>query len=194
MINKLTNFLSLINRTRNNFNKSINSLEVGTGDDYEELFQLELENVISLIEENNKKTGYEFSEEQIIYIISEAEEEEIEEFENVMMEIISGIMIKDITEANLAAKIVELQNNISDSDLNQELKNIGIIVSNYILEPNRTIDDAATKLKKEKAYNDPANIVTIEKGQRILSVGDIVTKDKLKVLEDLNLLRDKKQI
>ena len=168
VINKLTNFLSLINRTRNNFNKSINSLEVGMGDDYEELFQLELENVISLIEENNKKTGYEFSEEQIIYIISEAEEEEIEEFENVMMEIISGIMIKDITEANLAAKIVELQNNISDSDLNQELKNIGIIVSNYILEPNRTIDDAATKLKKEKAYNDPANIVTIEKGQRIL--------------------------
>lgn len=191
VINKLTNFLSLINRTRNNFNKSINSLEVGTGDDYEELFQLELENVISLIEENNKKTGYEFSEEQIIYIISEAEEEEIEEFENVMMEIISGIMIKDITEANLAAKIVELQNNISDSDLNQELKNIGIIVSNYILEPNRTIDDAATKLKKEKAYNDPANIVTIEKGQRILSVGDIVTKDKLKVLEDLNLLETK---
>ena len=183
--------MSLINRTRNNFNKSINSLEVGTGDDYEELFQLELENVISLIEENNKKTGYEFSEEQIIYIISEAEEEEIEEFENVMMEIISGIMIKDITEANLAAKIVELQNNISDSDLNQELKNIGIIVSNYILEPNRTIDDAATKLKKEKAYNDPANIVTIEKGQRILSVGDIVTKDKLKVLEDLNLLETK---
>lgn len=142
--------MSLINRTRNNFNKSINSLEVGTGDDYEELFQLELENVISLIEENNKKTGYEFSEEQIIYIISEAEEEEIEEFENVMMEIISGIMIKDITEANLAAKIVELQNNISDSDLNQELKNIGIIVSNYILEPNRTIDDAATKLKKKR--------------------------------------------
>ena len=108
-----------------------------------------------------------------------------------MMEIISGIMIKDITKDNLAARIVELQNSISDSDLNQELKNIGIIVSNYILEPNRTIDDAATKLKKEKAYNDPANIVTIEKGQRILSVGDIVTKDKLKVLEDLNLLETK---
>lgn len=33
--------------------------------------------------------------------------------------------------------------------------------------------------------------MTIEKGQRILSVGDIVTKDKLKVLEDLNLLETK---
>ena len=191
VINKLTDFLSLINRTRNNFNKNINSLEVGIGEDYDELFQLELEKFITLIEDSNEKTGYEFSEEQIIYLITEADEEDIEEFENIMMRMISNIMIKDITEDNLAARIVELQNNISGSNLNQELQNIGIIVSNYILEPNRTIDATATRIKKEQAYNDSANIVTIEKGQRILSVGDIVTKDKLKILEDLNLLETK---
>lgn len=191
VINKLTNFLSLTNRTRNNFNKNVNSLEAGSGSEYDELFQSELEKAVLIMQENNKKTGYEFSEEQIVYIISKAEDEEIEEFENVMMELVGDIMIKDITKDNLAARIVELQNSISDSDLNQELKNIGIIVSNFILEPNRTIDDAATKLKKEKAYNDPANTVIIEKGQRILSVGDTVTKDKLKVLEDLNLLETK---
>lgn len=191
VINKLTNFLSLVNRTRNSFNKGVNSIEAGSEEDYHELFQQELEKAASLLKESNKNTGYEFSEEQIIYIISEAEDEEINEFENVMLELVSGIMVKDVTKDNIAARIVELQNDISDSNLNQELKNIGIIVSNYILEPNRKIDDEATKLKKEKAYNDPANTVIIEKGQRILSVGDTVTKDKLKVLEDLNLLETK---
>ncbi|HQD29675.1 HD family phosphohydrolase [Acetivibrio saccincola] len=191
VINKLTNFLSLVNRTRNSFNKGVNSIEAGSEEDYHELFQQELEKAASLLKESNENTGYEFSEEQIIYIISEAEDEEINEFENVMLELVSGIMVKDVTKDNIAARIVELQNDISDSNLNQELKNIGIIVSNYILEPNRKIDDEATKLKKEKAYNDPANTVIIEKGQRILSVGDTVTKDKLKVLEDLNLLETK---
>lgn len=191
VINKLTNFLSLVNRTRNSFNKGVNSIEAGSEEEYHELFQQELEKAASLLKESNENTGYEFSEEQIIYIISEAEDEEINEFENVMLELVSGIMVKDVTKDNIAARIVELQNDISDSNLNQELKNIGIIVSNYILEPNRKIDDEATKLKKEKAYNDPANTVIIEKGQRILSVGDTVTKDKLKVLEDLNLLETK---
>lgn len=101
-------------------------------------------------------------------------------------------MEQDVTEDNISQKVVQLQNSIIYTDLRQEIKNIALILSKYILKPNRTVNAVTTKAKKELAYeialNAPENIVKIEKGDRILSKGDVVTKDKLKILEELNLL------
>ena len=67
-------------------------------------------------------------------------------------------------------------------------KNIGSLIIKNVIKPNRIINEEETKRKKESAYNDAKNIVMVEKGQRIISVGDVVTDDKIQLLEDLNML------
>ena len=99
-------------------------------------------------------------------------------------------MEQDVTEDNISQKILQMQN-ILNTELRQEIKNCGLLLSKYLIKPNRTINAEATKAKKELAYeialNDPDNIEMV-KGDRILSKGDVVTEDKYRILEELNLL------
>lgn len=145
----------------------------------------------SLTEELNK-LPIPLSQIQINYLISKVTDSELETFEVLTKRLISQSMAEEITESNLTIHIQNMHNSYqNEQGISQELKNIGEQLVKSILKPNRIVDEEATAKKKEEAYNDDANIVKIKKGSRIISFGDIVTTDKLKLLEGLNLL-DKK--
>ncbi|MFZ5989012.1 MAG: HD family phosphohydrolase [Bacillota bacterium] len=192
VLSSVDSFLSLIESVRKNIDKSIKSAGLSPGDsNYNQVAAGEQKKAAVLLSNNIKDLGISLSEEQVLYLVSKASDDDIQSFESVMKDMVSNMMKKDITEENLSQRIVELQKSIQDTDLKQELKIVGVMVSNSILKPNRTINVETTEIKREIAYNDPKNIEKIKKGQRILSVGDVVTEDKLKVLEDLNLLETK---
>lgn len=132
------------------------------------------------------------SKEQVDYLVSKADETEIDTFEDKTRQFITQTMSEEVTESNLAIHIHRLQNSYqAEQGISQELKNIGNQLVKSILKPNRVIDAEATTKKQEEAYNNDANIVKIKKGSRIISFGEIVTQDKLKLLEEVNLLEVK---
>ena len=147
------------------------------------------ESAIAGLSSKVKTQGITLSQNQINYLVTKASDEELEAFETLTKQLISQSMAEAVTESNLAIHIHRLQNSYqSEQGISQELKNIGEQLVRNILKPNRIVDDEATEKKKEEAYNDNANIVKIKKESRIISFGDIVTTDKLKLLEELNLL------
>lgn len=132
------------------------------------------------------------SQTQINYLISTVTENELETFESLTKQLISRSMSEVITQSNLDLHIQNLFNSYqNEQGISNELKSIGEKLSKSIIKPNQIIDAEATEKKRQEAYNDDANIVKIKKGSRIISYGDIVTTDKLKLLEDLNLLEIK---
>lgn len=191
VINSVVSLKSLIEKAQKDYKASIASIGTSSGNVYKELAQKELEKASADLQESIKKLGITLRIAQIEYLISEASVEDISNFEGVLRGLVSDVMKKDITDDNLKERITELKNSAEDSNLRQELKDVAITVSNYVLKPNRTINEELTESKRNAAYNDPKNVEVIKKGQRILSVDDTITEDKLKVLEDLNLLETK---
>jgi len=109
-------------------------------------------------------------------------------FEKILRDIVLNTIKEDITEETLPAAVNRTQNELQAKELNQELKNIGSITIKSILQPNREIDIEATNKKREEASSSKENVVRILKGERIVSNGEIVTEDKMLILEELNLL------
>ncbi len=132
------------------------------------------------------------SQAQIEYLISTVTDSELEAFESLTKQLISRSMSEVITESNIDIHIQNLFNSYqNEQGINDQLKSIGEQLSKSILRTNQIIDTEATEKKRQEAYDDEANIVKIKKGSRIISFGDIVTMDKLKLLEELNLLETK---
>jgi len=191
VINSVISLKSFIEKSQKDYKAALGSISTSSNSEYKELAQKELEKASESLKENMNELGITLRDAQIEYLISEANPEDVGNFESVLRSLVSDVMKKDITDDNLRERIMELKNSVEDSNLKQELKDIAITVSNYVLKPNRTINEELTEAKRNAAYNDPKNVEIIKKGQRILSVDDTVTEDKLKVLEDLNLLETK---
>ncbi|WP_010244058.1 HD family phosphohydrolase [Acetivibrio cellulolyticus] len=192
VINTTVDFIGLIEKSRKNSSKKIaESLDSDDKKYNDKVLDIQ-EKEAAILNKEIEKLNIILSYDQVLFFISKASEEDIQKFETVLRELVGDIMEQDVTEDNISQKVVQLQNSIIYTDLRQEIKNIALILSKYILKPNRTVNAVTTKAKKELAYeialNAPENIVKIEKGDRILSKGDVVTKDKLKILEELNLL------
>jgi putative nucleotidyltransferase with HDIG domain len=137
------------------------------------------------------KLSIQLSQEQINYLVTKVTDNELKSFEVLTRDLFSQAMSEKISEENLSLHIHNLQNSYNNEQgISKELKNIGGILVKSILKPNRVIDEEATKKKTEEAYNDEANVVKIKKGSRIVSYGDIITPDKLALLEQLNLLTE----
>ena len=127
-------------------------------------------------------------ESDVKYLLTSIDSNTYNTFEHSLKQVVSDAMKEDITAENLGEVIIGTQLKIQKLDMGQQLKNIGSLIASNILKPNRIINEEATLKKREIAYNNPKNIEIVEKGQRILSVGDTVTEDKLGLLEDLNML------
>lgn len=192
VINTTVDFISLIERYRKTADKKIS----GTLDPNDENYAAKVLN-IKKEEANNLNKDIEeldiiLSYDQVLFFITSASDEEIQNFGVLLRKLVGDIMEQDVTEDNISQKIVQMQNSILETNFRQEIKNCGVILSKYLIKPNRTINLEATEAKKKLAYeialNDPKNIEMVKKGDRILSKGDIVTEDKYKILEELNLL------
>lgn len=133
--------------------------------------------------------GISFSDEQLRFLLISAGDDETDKFEALLKSTISEVMKSEVNISNLADKAGYIQSAFQNSDLPQELRDMGGITARALLKPNSVIDEAATKAAREEAYNAALeNKQIIEEGTRIISYGDIVTEDKLAVLRELNLL------
>ncbi|MCR4435593.1 MAG: HDIG domain-containing protein [Clostridiales bacterium] len=192
VLNNVNSLMTAVETARASVEKSLRSQGISPrSSNYKK--QLETEEAIAAntLDSEVKKLLIPLSSEQVKYLVSKASDEDIAGFKKTVMELVSQAMKEDITAENISSKTDKLADQFQASDLNQELKNIGVLLAKAVLKPNRTIDEEATRLKRQKAYNDEANIEIIAKDSRIISFGDTVTEDKLKVLEELNLLEKK---
>ena len=190
VIYKKDDFFKAVISSRTSVEKYIKYMGVTSKDEsYAQYLKDAQENAVQSLKEQVKNQGITLSQDQISYLVIKASDNEIEAFETITRQLVSQSMAEEVTESNLALHIHRLQYSLqSEQGLSQELKNIGDQLVRTILKPNRSIDSEATAKKREEAYNDNANIVKIKKGSRILSFGDIVTTDKFRLLQELNLL------
>ncbi len=140
-----------------------------------------------------RKINVSLSNDQLLYLISDDKcgEFELENFKKILRGLIDSIVQDDITEDNLPNKIAAIEADIQSSTMTQDMKIIGSLLVRGLIRPNWVVDSAATGQKKDIAYKDERNREMIKKGTRILSQNEKVTEDKLKILEDLNLLETK---
>ncbi len=190
VIYKKDDFFKAVAGARTSVEKYLKDMGISSKDEsYAQYLKDAQDIAISSLSGQVKNQGIILSQDQINYLVTKAADSEMETFEELTRRLISESMAEEVTESNLAIHLHRLQNSYqSEQGISQELKNIGEHLVRSILKPNRIVDADATAKKKEEAYNDNANIVKIKKESRIISFGDIVTDDKLKLLEDLNLL------
>ncbi len=190
VIYKKDDFFKAVTGARTSIEKYIKDIGISSRDEnYAQYLKDAQDNAVSSLSEQVKNQGITLSQDQINYLVVKATDSELETFEELTRRLISESMAEEVTESNLAIHLHRLQNSYQgEQGISQELKNVGEHLVRSILKPNRVVDDEATAKKKEEAYNDNANTVKIKKESRIISFGDIVTADKLKLLEELNLL------
>lgn len=193
VVYKKDDFFKAVTNARTSVEKRMKELGIPVNDEsYLQYLKEAQDNAGGTLSEDIKNLGITLSQNQVNYLLSKVSDSELEIFEALTRQLITESMSEEITAGNLAIHIHRLQNSYqSEQSISQELKLIGEQLVKGILQTNRIVDDEATAKKREEAYNDSANTVKIKKGSRIISYGDIVTNDKLKLLEELNLLETK---
>lgn len=190
VLNKTDEFINVIKNCRQSIEKNLQEQGVNIRSrNYKDILALEQERAEKELEQIKTDYGVPLSDEQVNYLITKMSDDELETFDKVTREYVSSVMKENIDADNLAGKIDLLQKMYQDSELPQELKNIGSLMANAFLVPNSVVDREKTNEKKTEAYNTAMeNKQIIQEGTRILSYGDIVTQDKLEVLKELDLL------
>lgn len=190
IINSTNGFTNEVRDARLSVERNLQELGVSKKDaNYPQLLEQEQLRAVESLNLNIANSAIPLSTEQIKYLVVDASEKDLILFQELTINLISTIMKQDVNEENLATKIDYVQSAYQNSTLTQELKNIGSLMSKALLKPNSIVDETMTNAKKEEAYHTAMeNKQIISEGSRIISFGDIVTQDKLAVLEELNLL------
>lgn len=193
VVYKKDDFFKAVFEARSSVEKQMNQSGITSGSSsYKEYLAESVKTAVATLKTTIGELGVTLSDEQINYLVAKADENQLKTFEDLTRELLTQTMSGEVTDSNLAIHLHRLQSSYqSESGISQELKNIGNQLVKGILVPNRVIDEEATSKKREEAYNDDANVVKIKKGSRIISYGDIVTSDKLQLLEELNMLETK---
>ncbi|MCT4508070.1 MAG: HDIG domain-containing protein [Tepidibacter sp.] len=115
----------------------------------------------------------------------------LEKLKNYIFEIINQIMSTGITKEEVdyqKKNVSEFFEEIKTFNQNEKLLSIEIIDS-YI-RPNKFLDLEKTQEKTEQAKTSVEKIV-IPKGQNIISKGEVITKEKLELLQSIGLVQKK---
>jgi putative nucleotidyltransferase with HDIG domain len=190
IINSLNVLFNDIRSARQSVYTGLSEQGAAAGDNnYQELLLQERAEAADVLALRMKEAGVQLSDEQVMYLVAEAADDELDRFQAMTVELISMVMKKDVTESNLASQVDFVQNTFELSDMSQEFKIIGSVIAATVLRPNSVIDEAETNKARNEAYDaalEDKHIIT--EGSRIISFGDTVTEDKLEVLRELNLL------
>jgi len=183
-------FIFEIESARNSVSKNLQDKNITKKDrNYNDALREEQADAALRLSTALKRFNVNLYDEQVQYLIRTASDEDIRKFKEASNSIIQNVMSGDITVENLALKITEAQNDYQEMDLSQELKDIGSLLVKSIFKPNSVIDIELTNERKKEAYEKALeNKIIVPKDSRIISYGDIVTEDKLAMLEELNLL------
>lgn len=105
---------------------------------------------------------------------------------------IASLILKDkVDDAFLSGRIEELSADVDSSESFIYVSNNHLVRSilSGILRPNAVYDEEATTASRLAAYNAEINDpVMIEKGSRIVSFGDVITKEMYRTLIELDLI------
>ncbi|MGI6669427.1 MAG: HD family phosphohydrolase [Acetivibrionales bacterium] len=191
IINTANDLINDVKEARQGIDKNLREQGINAdSEEYESVLEMERANAMDWLDTRFQGYGIFLTGEQVDYLVNGADDEQLDQFAEITKTLISTVMKQEVTEENIADKIESVRYSFQSSSLPPELKNIGSLISAVLLKPNSVIDTAMTEEKKAEAYNIAMkeNRQIIPEGSRILSVGDIVTEDRLEVLRELNLL------
>jgi cyclic-di-AMP phosphodiesterase PgpH len=193
VINTADTFVTYIENYRKSVEKSLSDQAITIkSKNYKKQLAIEQEVAAGSLFRTIKELKVPLSIEQVRFLIIKASEADILSFKEITRNLISTVMKQDITEDNLEKEIYSVQNSYQSSELNQDLKIIGGLLAKAILKENKEVDDKITEAKRSKAFKDAMvdKKFVIKKDDRIISIGDTVTKEKYELLKTLNLLED----
>ena len=139
------------------------------------------------------------SDNQLEKILS-LKDEELKEFVNVLSKITSKIMNQGITEESLERSREYVKNEITSynfdaSVLNaQGYKDIEQILLVGLVKTNMIEDKVQTERARQEARARGTNIVKYDKGQLIVAMNDIITREQVDMLKKLNMIKNGKKI
>ncbi len=190
VINSANDFINEIKNVRLSIDKNLQEQGITKkSENYKQMLEQERLIAVNNLKIKLARFNVPLSGEQVKYLVTNATENELNEFTQVTIGLFSTVMKQDVDQENLASRIDYLQSTYQSSDLVQEFKNIGSLLAKALMKANSVIDREMTDSRKLDAYNSAMeNRQMIREGSRILSFGDIVTQDKLDVLAKLNLL------
>lgn len=103
------------------------------------------------------------------------------------------VILENLSSQNLQEEIEKYIDTIDDSDLSFYVSNQNLILSllSDLILPNVVVDTAATSFAEDQAYDHAIrNPILIEKGTRIVSLGDVINDHQYQMLKDLDLLEN----
>lgn len=116
----------------------------------------------------------------------------VSKLKNDLRDIVKETTQDEINDTNIAAKILKIQNDFKQIDRSELLKTLGEKILANVIKPNRKLDEGLTLFaqnqKRQEVYDSVIKAETIKKGERIINKDEVVTKDKLDRLAELNLL------
>jgi len=188
-------FFNLVFSTRESVINTLNKAGIGEdSDDYAQVLSKEQQKAANSLAEELEGLDIPLSDDQIMYLIAKASDDDIQNFRNITMDLVGSAMKEEITVDNLPIKIVQLQDEFQKINISQSMRNIGVILSKSVLKPSREIDNELTEARKKQvyreAYEEALKTEKISKGERIISVGEVVTQDIMQMLQELNLIED----
>lgn len=144
----------------------------------------------ALLDEIHRVTqeqSYRIPEETYIKI-ARLSSEQIQEMKPVARELVSRLMVDQITDASTPrAKVAEMVNTSSLTD--RTAREVVQELTRFVITANKFYDEEATKEAKARARENTPQIF-IEEGETLVAKGEIITEEVYKLLEDNKLLRD----
>lgn len=156
---------------RNNLSKNLDSIKDIRGTDKHFNSKIKELKVMFDIAENN------FEEEKILSYFIKTSNSNFKKLADQSTLALNDLLGAGISEADISGdldKKISKKINISKSSL--QFKSISFLIKKNIV-PNMVIDELATKVAKDNAMNSVKPItVTFAKGDKIISIGEVVTK------------------
>lgn len=144
----------------------------------------------ALLDEIHRVTqeqSYRIPEETYIKI-ARLSSEQIQEMKPVARELVSRLMVDQITDASTPrAKVAEMVNTSSLTD--RTAREVVQELTRFVITANKFYDEEATKEAKARARENTPQVY-IEEGETLVAKGEIITEEVYKLLEDNKLLRD----
>lgn len=124
------------------------------------------------------------------YIALRLSEDELNTFENTLYDLISQIMGVGIKEEDLEYEKTNVEKTFQTMDLNENERELGIALLTSTIQPNKFVDEEATRRRKEEEVAKVEPVI-IKEHQVIVRKGDIIDSHTLDLIRESGLLKEK---
>jgi len=112
--------------------------------------------------------------------------EQRQEIRDVVIQSVSRVMGKGVSQDSIAAAVVEIKTSIEDLTKDQVVAENATPIATAALKPNLTLDSKETNRRKEAARASVKPVITTKlEGEVIISKGEVVTRDDVDLLKSL---------